>query len=106
MGLGLWPDARVQYHVVGDLVIRGYRESETGYAAVGDLPVTQRVNVLSKHGVVTHCETTAASEDVQLREALSQMDRELVGQRYDGMGLLQAEDRRIAEVVQWLRQSV
>ncbi|GHJ85216.1 hypothetical protein NliqN6_1618 [Naganishia liquefaciens] len=65
-----------------------------------------KMNVSSKHGVITSCETEAAGADGALREALSRMDTDLVGQRYDSEHVVRSEDPRIAEVVQWLQQSV
>lgn len=60
----------------------------------------------SKHGVITHCKSSTTNEDEELRASLSELDRRLVGQRYDAIELDTGKGRVTDQVVSWLRQSI
>lgn len=63
------------------------------------------MDIASKHGLITHCTTTASVTDSQLRTNLKKLDERLVEQRYDAIEV-DAERVEMREVVDWLRASV
>ncbi|KAI5451873.1 hypothetical protein NCC49_001175 [Naganishia albida] len=64
-----------------------------------------KMDIASKHGLITSCTTTASVTDSQLRTDLKKLDDRLVEQRYDAIEV-DAERVEMREVVDWLRASV